>query len=423
MTTADSENPEIPRESSSFESLGLDRGLLRAATEMGFAHPTPVQARAIPPAIAGSDVLGSAQTGSGKTVAFVLPLLQHLLRQPVPGKGIRGVILVPTRELAAQVEATFLACGQFSGIRCALIIGGASWNTQVANLKAGASVVVATPGRLLDHLHNNRAFSLSECRFLVLDEADRMLDMGFLPDIRAILEKIPRQRQTLMFSATIPPEIERLVSQFMRDPVRVQIDPPRAPAKGIKQHVYPVSPAQKYALLLALLSRPEVTSSLVFTATKRAADIVGGYLKSKGLSAAILHADLSQSHRTQAMEGFRDRRHAILVATDIAARGIDVRHVSHVFNFDVPLYAEDYLHRIGRTARAFTVGQAITLMTPVEKKHVASIETFIQAEIPRCALDGFPYDVPPRLEAFKASLQSRFRLPRRSRRSGRRGLM
>ncbi len=403
-----------------FKDFQLHPDLLKAVSEMGFEKPTPIQAKSIPKAVEGADILGSAQTGSGKTVAFSLPLL-HRLMLVSPQKGqreVRAVILAPVRELAAQVEAVLNDCGRHTGLRVALIIGGASWHNQVKALKAGADIVVATPGRLLDHMRNNRQFRLDSVRFLVLDEADRMLDMGFLPEVQQILKAIPTTRQTLMFSATIPAPIERLVRGFMKDPVRVQIDPPHKPAEGIRQAVYPVSEAQKYDLLFTLLEDMSVKSALVFTGTKRRADIVEGYLRRKKISAAAIHSDLSQSARTKTLDQFRDQKVRILVATDIAARGLDIRHVSHVFNYDVPSYAEDYLHRIGRTARVFTVGDAITLMAPSDKSAIESIERFLKKDIPRKALEGFPYDVPPKLTSFKRPLNSRFGFKRRSFRRG-----
>ncbi|MFA5138680.1 MAG: DEAD/DEAH box helicase [Elusimicrobiota bacterium] len=404
-----------------FSLFALQPELIRAVKEMGFKKPTPIQDKAIPPALQGKDVLGSAQTGSGKTVAFALPLVHRLLSGP---KGQRALILAPVRELAAQVEATFKDCCRFTKLRTCLVMGGESMRQQASGLKTGADIIIATPGRLLDHLQNTRGFDLKACGFLVLDEADRMLDMGFLPDVSRILERVPSNRQTLMFSATVPGEIERLVSRFMRDPVRIQIDPPGRPAEGVVQKVYPVSAQQKYDLLRALLAREEMTSVLVFTAMKRRADMVANVLRHAGIPARAMHSDLTQSARTKVMDDFREQRFRVLVATDIAARGLDIRHVSHVVNFDVPLYPEDYLHRIGRTARVFTIGDAITLMSPHEKDPVRAIEGFIKADIPRCALEGFAYDVPPMLTVYKPPAHARFSMRRRSipRGRGRRGL-
>jgi ATP-dependent RNA helicase RhlE len=403
-----------------FSLFALQPELIRAVREMGFQKPTPIQEKAIPPALEGKDVLGSAQTGSGKTVAFSLPLLSRLLTGP---EGQRSLVLAPVRELAAQVEATIQDCCRFTRLRTCLVMGGESMRRQASGLKSGADIIIATPGRLLDHLHNTRGFDLKSCSFLVLDEADRMLDMGFLPDVSRILERVPRERQTLMFSATVPPEVERLVSRFMKEPVRIQIDPPGKPAEGVVQKVYPVSAAQKYDLLKAFLAKEELASVLIFTAMKRRADMVANVLKHAGIPARAMHSDLTQSARTRVMEDFREQRFRVLVATDIAARGLDIRHVSHVINFDVPLFPEDYLHRIGRTARVFTIGDAITLMAPHEKDPVRAIEGFIKADIPRCALEGFPYDVPPMLTVYKPPAHARFSMRRRNipRGRGRRG--
>ncbi|PCI40381.1 MAG: RNA helicase [Elusimicrobia bacterium] len=406
-----------------FSGFDLHPDLLKGIDEMGFEKPTPIQKEAVPEALKGRDILGSAQTGSGKTVAFALPALHRILSGNRES-GARVLVLTPTRELAAQIEDTFKQCCQFTKLRCLLVIGGESMGRQISEMHStkGLDVVIATPGRLLDHLRNTRGFDLKGVETVVLDEADRMLDMGFLPDVSRILERLPRNHQTLMFSATIPPEIENLVSRFLKDPLRIEIDPPRKPAEGVIQKIYPVTQVQKYGLLHALLDRAEVRSSLVFTSTKKRADIVAGSLRTKDIPAAVIHSDLSQSKRKESLESFRDQKVEILVATDIAARGLDIRHVSHVFNFDVPLYAEDYLHRIGRTARAFTVGDAITLMGPDERPPMESIERYLKMTIERCALDGFDYDVPPRLSASKkSSASSRFRLPRRSSRRGKKG--
>ncbi len=404
-----------------FTELKMHPSLLKAVEAMGFEDPTPIQEQAIPPALEGRDILGSAQTGSGKTVAFAIPLLHRLLSNaPKKPKSVRAVILVPVRELAAQVEAALAECGQFTPLKSTLIMGGASWPQQVKALQDGANIVVATPGRLLDHLENNRGFDLRSCEILVLDEGDRMLDMGFLPDIQRILQQLSTDRQTLTFSATVPIEIESIVQKFMNDPLRIKIDPSHAPAEGVRQKIFPVTEAQKYDLLAALIEHHEMAAALVFTATKRRADIVSRSLKQKGISAAELHSDLAQSKRTKTLQDFRDKKTRILVATDIAARGLDIRHVSHVVNYDVPTFNEDYLHRIGRTARAFSVGDAFTLMGPKEKGNVESIERFLKTTLERCALEGFKYDVPPKLEAYKAPLHTRFRMPRRGSKKGRR---
>ena len=393
----------------SFEIFGLHPSLRRAVDDMGFQSATPVQTGAIPPAMQGLDVLGSAQTGSGKTVAYALPMLQRLLNSPKAARpGPRALVLAPVRELAAQVDATITDLARHCGLKTALVIGGEPMPPQTKALQHSVDVVIATPGRLLDHVRRTHGWGLEAVSMVVLDEADRMLDMGFLPDVSAILERLPAKRQTLMFSATVSTDIERLMQRFMRTPLRIQIDPPRRPAEGVIQRVFPVSSAQKYDLLFALLQSVDATATLVFTSMKRRADMVAAYLTRRGMEAHAMHSDLSQTARTKSMQAFRDSRFKVMVATDIAARGLDIRHVSHVVNFDVPDYPEDYLHRIGRTARAFTVGDAMTLMTHEEKNAVISIETFIGTPITRAALDGFPYDVPPRLTAYRPSPLSRF---------------
>ncbi|MFH2204477.1 MAG: DEAD/DEAH box helicase [Elusimicrobiota bacterium] len=403
-----------------FNELSIHPDLLKAVTAMGFEKPTPIQQQAIPPALEGQDIVGSAQTGSGKTVAFALPLLNRLLTKEARNKKtVRAVILVPVRELAAQVEAVLAECGQFTKLKTTLIMGGASWPQQVKALNDGIDIVVATPGRLLDHLQNNRGFHLRDCEFLILDEGDRMLDMGFLPDIQRILQQLSADRQTLVFSATIPPEIAAIVKKFQKNPTRIKIDPTHAPAEGVRQRIFPITESQKCDLLVALIEHFKIKAALVFTATKRRADIVQNILQKKGYAAAALHSDLAQNLRTKTLQAFRDKKTRILVATDIAARGFDIRHVSHVINYDVPTFNEDYLHRIGRTARVFTVGDAFTLMNPQEKGEVESIERFLKMTIERCALEGFDYDVPPNLKAYKAPYQTRFRMPKRSFKKGR----
>ncbi|MDD5657693.1 MAG: DEAD/DEAH box helicase [Elusimicrobia bacterium] len=397
-----------------FAQYNLLPELLNGIKAMGFKSFTPIQVQAVPPALEGRDVLGSAMTGSGKTVAFVLPLLQRLLKDRQP--GVRALVLVPTRELAAQVETATRDLARFSEVKCALIIGGASFHNQAQALRQGAQIVVATPGRLLDH-YQRRTLRLDGVRVSVLDEADRMLDMGFMPDIRRIMNSLPRERQTMMFSATIPPEIQRAVNEFMRDPVRIQIDPPAAPASGITQMLYPVLADQKRELLLTIMRNTKITSAVVFTRTKSRADQVARFLETHGIPVAVLHSNKTQAERDRAMQGFRGQKQQILVATDIAARGLDVRHISHVVNFDVPLHPEDYVHRIGRTGRVFAVGDAITLMALDEERFVTAIESFIGATIPRCAFPDFPYRVPPHLTPYKPPITHHFRLRRRIARS------
>ncbi|MDE2490762.1 MAG: DEAD/DEAH box helicase [Elusimicrobia bacterium] len=399
-----------------FTRLGLRRELVDAINALGYEAPTPVQEKTLPESMAGKDVIGSAQTGSGKTLAFTLPLLQRLLddRDKDPHKGglrVRALVLVPTRELAAQVEKAVGELARFSPVKCALIIGGSSYNVQRDALKKGAEVVVATPGRLLDLL-GSHDLHLKDVKVAVLDEADRMLDMGFMPDVRRIMRQLPPERQTLMFSATIPPEVERVVNEFMRAPVRVAVDPPRRTASSVTEVLYPITEGQKGELLAAIVQADGVDSVIVFTRTKARADYVAHCLARREIKCGVLHSDLSQKERERAMQDFRDGRHTILVATDLAARGIDVPEVSHVINYDVPEHPDDYVHRIGRTGRAFAQGDAVTLVSFEEERLIPSIEAFTNQKIARKKLEGFPYRVPPRLHAYEARPASKFRIRR-----------
>ncbi len=405
-----------------FTRLGLRPELLEAVKSLGYATPTPIQEKSLPESMAGKDVIGSAMTGSGKTMAFTMPLLQRLLddREKDPHKGgarVRALVLVPTRELAAQVERAIGELARHSPVKCALIIGGASFTVQRDALKKGAEVVVATPGRLLDLLRGGD-LHLRDVKVAVLDEADRMLDMGFMPDVRRIMQMLPKERQTMMFSATIPPEVERVVNEFMRAPVRVEVDRPRSTATTVTQALYPVTEGQKGALLAAIVQADGVDSVIVFTRTKARADYVAHCLDKKGITCVALHSALSQSERDRAMKDFREGRQTIMVATDLAARGLDVPEVSHVINYDVPEHAEDYVHRIGRTGRAMTEGDAVTLVSFEEERMIPGIEAFIGQEIPRKAMEGFSYLVPPRLHAYKAPLSSKFRIRRSIPRGG-----
>ncbi|MEK7389471.1 MAG: DEAD/DEAH box helicase [Elusimicrobiota bacterium] len=402
-----------------FNRFGLRPELLQGIHALGYAAPTPVQERALPDALRGSDVIGSAQTGSGKTVAFTLPVLQRLLadREAEGGSSrglrVRALVLTPTRELAAQVERAISELAKFSPVKCVLVIGGASYHVQTQELKRGAEVVVATPGRLLDHIRSG-TFHLRDVKVAVLDEADRMLDMGFMPDVRRIMKLLPSERQTLMFSATIPIEVERVVNEFMRQPIRIEVDRPRATATSVKQWLYPVTEDQKASLLEALLKVDGVDSVIIFTRTKVRADRVSGWLRRKSVACVVLHSDLSQGERDRAMSDFREGLQTVLVATDLAARGLDVPEVSHVINYDVPEHPEDYVHRIGRTGRAMSEGDAATLVSLEEEKLVPTIEAFIGQQIERRALSGFPYRVPPRMRTYRPSLISSFRIRRRS---------
>lgn len=377
-----------------FTKLGLHPDLVRGTQAMGFTEPTPIQIQAIPLALKGIDVLGCAQTGSGKTAAFALPILHRLLEHPRP--GLRALIIVPTRELAAQVETAFRDCGRFTPFKTALVIGGVGYHGQQQSLAQGAQILVATPGRLLDHLKQGN-FRLDRVEQLVLDEADRMFDMGFLPDIRDILSRVPKQRQTMMFSATLVPEIERIAAFALRNPQRIDISRPTSVAEGISQTVYPINQQQKTDLLVALLQATQIRSGVIFCRTKHGADRLARRLKEKGFSIGILHANRTQGQRVQAMEDFREGKTQLLVATDIAARGIDVREISHVINYDLPRHPEDYVHRVGRTARAYGVGDAITLMAPDEQPFLGAIERFVGVVFPRAVLPNFQYNIRPAL--------------------------
>jgi ATP-dependent RNA helicase RhlE len=370
-----------------FSRLGLSPAILEGVKAMGYVDPTPIQLRAIPLIVAGQDVIGSAQTGTGKTAAFALPILSKLeSHQPKP----RLLVLEPTRELAAQVETAIRDFARFTNLRVAVVFGGVGYGRQHEALKNGVDILVATPGRLLDHLEQGTC-KLDNVQYLVLDEADRMLDMGFLPDVRRILDRCPRQRQTSLFSATIPPAIETLIQWAMHDPQTIEIGARRTPAETVKHVIYPVSDTQKTDLLLALLDRVNYESVIIFCRTKHGADRAAQLLKRSNHAVAVLHSNRTQSEREQALRGFRDGRFEVLVATDIAARGLDISNVSHVINYDVPHHPEDYIHRIGRTGRAEATGDAFTLMVAEDSSHVFSIERFIGQKIPRVKLENFDY--------------------------------
>ena len=354
---------------------------------MGYIEPTPIQLRAIPLLMAGQDVIGSAQTGTGKTAAFGLPILSKL---GVHGPGPRVLILEPTRELAAQVETAIRDLSRFTNLSAAVVYGGVGYGKQLDALRHGIDILVATPGRLLDHLQRGTC-KLDSVQFLVLDEADRMLDMGFLPDVKRIVERCPRQRQTMLFSATIPPEIETLIRWAMKTPQIIEIGARRSPADTVKHVVYPVAESQKTDLLLHLLKAVNYDSVIVFCRTKHRADRIAMLLKRNSHAVAVLHSNRTQREREQALQGFRNGRFEVLVATDIAARGLDVADVSHVVNFDVPQHPEDYVHRIGRTGRAESTGDAFTLMVAEDARHVQAIERYIGKKIERIKVADFNY--------------------------------
>jgi ATP-dependent RNA helicase RhlE len=370
-----------------FTKLGLSPAVVQGVKAMGYVDPTPIQLRAIPLYLEGRDVIGSAQTGTGKTAAFALPILT-LLGQP---QGvIRTLVLEPTRELAAQVETAFRDLARFTRFHVAVVYGGVGYGRQFDALKAGVDILVATPGRLLDHMQRGTC-RLDRVRYLVLDEADRMLDMGFLPDVRRIVERCPRERHTSLFSATIPPQIETLIEWAMKDPQTVEIGVRRAPAETVRHAIYPVAEDQKSDLLLALLKSVNWDSVIVFCRTKQRADRVAHLLKRHNHAVAVLHSNRTQREREEALRGFRDNRYELLVATDIAARGLDIADVSHVVNYDVPQHPEDYVHRIGRTGRAQATGDAFTIMVSEDFTHVEAIERFIGKKIERVKLPDFNY--------------------------------
>jgi ATP-dependent RNA helicase RhlE len=375
----------------SFEQFDLSEPLRRALRQQGFEQPTPVQQRAIPPALEGRDVLGVAQTGTGKTMAFLLPSMQQMLRDG-PAKGPAMLVLAPTRELALQIAEEARRLSQYTRLRIAAVYGGAPLPNQAQALRQGVDLVVATPGRLMDHLQR-RNVRFDGLRILVLDEADRMLDMGFLPDIDTIVRQLPEVRQTLLFSATMPAAIQSLTYRYMRKPLRVEVENARPP-EALRQQVYPVPKHLKAALLTALVKERAVESALVFTRTKQDADIVARKLREAGLSVAEIHGSFHQRERIRALEQFRLGKARILVATNIAARGLDIEGISHVINYDPPEEAEDYIHRVGRTARVEASGVAWTLVTPDDEPLLYGIEHLLGKKIESVRLPDFNYDVP-----------------------------
>ncbi len=372
----------------SFSRFQLRPQLLSALDKLGFTEPTPIQGQAIPPLLEGRDLVAAAATGSGKTAAFLLPIMDRLLGMQ---RGhTRALVLVPTRELAAQIAEHFKALAGRSKLTAAAVHGGVGMGPQVRAFRTGVDLVVATPGRLLDHLGGG-GVRLSSIEFLVLDEADRMLDMGFLPDIRRILERLPRERQTMLFSATIPAPIAELSRSLLKNPVRINIERVSKPAAGITHAVYPVPSTRKPDLMVELLHRADSSNVLVFTRTKHRANRLAGFLEKKGVACERIHGNRSQSQRTAALDGFKNGRFRVLVATDIAARGIDVEALGLVVNFDVPHVPEDYIHRVGRTARAELTGDAFTLVSPEEEGDVRAIERHLGTTLPRHRLEGFDY--------------------------------
>ena len=376
-------HPTVP-----FNSLKLHPTLLKGIKELGFARPTPVQSKAIPPVLEGRDVLACAMSGSGKTAAFLLPILHRLIDRP-RGKT-RALVLTPTRELALQIYEDLRDLAVHTPITGAAIIGGVGMGPQEHAFRSGTDVLIATPGRLVDHLRAPYA-KLGALEYLVLDEADRMLDMGFLPEIRRILRQLPARRQTLLFSATIPPPIVELTKEMLRNPATVQLERKSAPAVGITQAVYPVSQQLKSTLLVTLLQRGEIREALVFTRTKHRANRLADYLQRHKIEAGRIHGNRSQGQRTAALAGFKRGRFRVLVATDIAARGLDIEALGHVVNFDVPQASDDYIHRVGRTGRAEATGDAFTLMAPEEEAELRQIEQAIGKRLPRVTVPDFDY--------------------------------
>ena len=375
-----------------FSSLKLHADLLKGIKELGFTRPTPIQQAAIPPALAGRDILACAMTGSGKTAAFLLPILHRLIDRP---RGVtRALVITPTRELAAQILEDLNDLAVHTPITGAAIFGGVGMGPQEHAFRSGVDVLVATPGRLLDHFKAPYA-KLTRVEYLVLDEADRMLDMGFLPDIRRVLRHLPQKRQTLFFSATMPPPIVTLTREMLRNPEAIQLDRKPAPAVGITQAVYPVPQELKSALLVRLLQRGEMQEALVFTRTKHRANRLAEYLARHSIKAERIHGNRSQSQRTEALAGFKSGKYRVLVATDIAARGIDVEALGHVVNFDVPTAPEDYIHRVGRTARAEAIGDAFTLVSPEEEGELRNIERAVGRRLPRVVVPDFDYRAKP----------------------------
>jgi ATP-dependent RNA helicase RhlE len=386
-----------------FSQFGLHPDLVRGVREMGFTRPTPIQSDAIPPALEGRDVLACAMTGSGKTAAFLLPIFHRLMGKK---RGVtRALILTPTRELAAQIDEHARQLAVHTPLSAAPVFGGVGMGPQEHAFRSGADVLIATPGRLLDHFRFPYA-KLEGLEILVLDEADRMLDMGFLPDIRRVLRHLPPRRQTLFFSATMPPPIVQLTREMLKNPFTVNLERKAAPAVGITQAVYPVAQNLKAPLLLELLKRGDIKNVLVFTRTKHRANRLAETLARKGVVCERIHGNRSQAQRTQALAGFKEGKYRVLVATDIAARGIDVEALSHVVNFDVPNVPDDYIHRVGRTARAEMTGDAFTFVSPEEQTDLAAIEREIGKRLPRIMVPGFDYSKAP-AERFEVPIAER----------------
>lgn len=383
---ASRELPKVPKLDTPFTALGLSDRIAYSVQQKGYETPTPIQAQAIPVVLAGKDVIGSAQTGTGKTAAFSLPILQRLGSHG----AIRCLVLEPTRELALQVEESFKVYSKYTDLRTTVIYGGVGYGKQREDLARGMDILVATPGRLLDFMEQGE-IRLDQIQTLVLDEVDRMLDMGFLPDVKRIVAKVPKSRQTLFFTATLPPEIEQLAAWALRDPFKIAVSRERSTAETITHAFYPVVQAQKFELLAHLLEMTHYKSVLIFSRTKSGADYVASRLKQAGHTCTVMHSDRSQQERVDALKGFKAGKYEVLVATDVAARGLDIADVSHVINYDVPENPEDYVHRIGRTGRAQKSGDAFTLVTEETWRDARSIERFISMSIDWKKIEGFNY--------------------------------
>jgi ATP-dependent RNA helicase RhlE len=375
----------------SFSDFSISPDIARSIRDRGHHQATPIQTGAIPAALEGRDLIATAETGSGKTAAYLIPLLDALHRKHAGHahpRGVRAMVLVPTRELAAQVAREFTIFARHTRLRAATIVGGESMSRQLSDLRAGAQVLIACPGRLIDHLERGTV-KLEHVEIVVLDEADRMLDMGFQPQLRRIMRMVPRERQTLMFSATMPAQVAQVAREFLTKPERVNVGEKAAPPASIRQTILPVSVENKGPMLLEILKRDDIESAIVFTRTKSRADRVSKLLARNGIRAAVIHGDRSQGQRNAALAGFRARNFRILVATDIAARGLDIPHVSHVINFDLPDESENYIHRIGRTARMGREGEAMSLVTPEERITLRRLEGTLGQQLEREQVDGF----------------------------------
>ncbi|MQA65675.1 MAG: DEAD/DEAH box helicase [Alphaproteobacteria bacterium] len=381
---------ENPADSATFDALGLSSNVLKAVVDAGYQKPTPIQAQAIPFVLMGRDILGSAQTGTGKTASFTLPMIDILAQGRARARMPRSLILTPTRELAAQIAENFQIYGKYNKLTMALLIGGESFGPQIEKLDRGVDVLIATPGRLIDHFERGRIL-LTDVKILVIDEADRMLDMGFIPDVERIVGFLPRIRQTLFFSATFPPEVKRLADKFLMNPKEITVSRMSSAAETVEHSFFRCSgrDAEKRAAFRALLGSEDVKNALVFCNRKRDVDVLAKSLRRHGFSVAPLHGDMAQSARTETLEAFKAGKITYLVATDVAGRGLDIQGMSHVFNFDVPFHAEDYVHRIGRTGRAGAKGRAITLATPDDAKFIAAIERLLGKTIPITTIEGF----------------------------------